>query len=288
VVIADAGNGAGLGHVSRAGAVAAALTRLGVAPRCLALGAEGAFERDGMRWEPLASLASAGLAPVVVLDSYVAPQDAVSALAQQVKLVLVHDRGGVPKRAALVIDGDASALRDACLRPQYWDVPKRRHRAHVERVLVTTGGGDPGGAGTRLALAAKEALPAATVALVRGPYANPETPPGVETVAAPDSLLDELLRADIAVSGAGQTMLEACAAGTPCVAVALAEDQRHQGARAGKLDAVVFAAEERVPSALKALAGVEVRRELGERAQELVDGRGALRVARRIADLVNA
>jgi len=272
VVIADSGDHAGLGHVSRAGAVAAALDRIELHPRCLALGAEAPFERDGVAWEPLRSLDDVPVAPVVVLDSYFATAEEVARLGDAASLVLMPEQ--------------ARRLEDACLRPQYWEVPAREHRDRVERVLVSTGGGDPGGAGARLALAAAEALPDARVALVRGPYSDHAAPPGIEAIVEPDSLHSEFLRADVAVCGAGQTMFEACASGTPTVALALAEDQREQGEEAAELGAVRFVAEEGVPHALRELASAGARRELGARAREVVDGQGALRLARRIAELV--
>jgi spore coat polysaccharide biosynthesis predicted glycosyltransferase SpsG len=222
---------------------------------------------------------------VLVLDTYSASAEALAALPRSSKLALMHGSGPVPAGATVLLPDGAAALRDACLRPQYWDLPERRHRPRVESVLVTTGGGDPGGAGGRLALAALEVFPGARVGLVRGPYADPSTPPRVEPIVAPDSLLEELLRADVALSGAGQTMLEACAAATPTVAIALVEDQRDQGARAGEAGAVLFVPEEGVAAALDQLAAPEARRRLAERAREVVDGRGALRVARRIAEL---
>jgi spore coat polysaccharide biosynthesis predicted glycosyltransferase SpsG len=272
-VIADSGDFAGLGHVSRAGAVAAALGRLGLSPRCLALGAPEPFERDGVEWEPLDSLAAAPPARVAVLDSYVAPPEEVSRLGSSAKLVLLPE--------------ETRHVGDACLRPQYWEMSPREYLERAERILVSTGGGDPGGAGARLALEARRALPAARVALVRGPYADPSTPPGIDAVAQPESLAAELLRADIAVCGAGQTMLEACASGTPTVAVALADDQRGQGEEAAELGAVRFVTEAGVGDAVAELAGVVARRELGSRAREVVDGQGALRIARRIAALAD-
>lgn len=251
--------------------MAAALARLGLAPRCLAFGADAPFERDGIAWEPTGSLAGASFAAVVVIDSYLAPPGELSRLAEYAEMVLMPE--------------ETRSVRDACLRPQYWDVPARDYPARVERVLVSTGGGDPGEAGARLALAAADALPSAQIALVRGPYADPSAPPGVEVVGQPKSLHAEFLRADVAVCGAGQTMLEACASGTPTVALALADDQRAQGEEAAELGAVRFVAEEDVPGALRELAGADARRPLGERAREVVDGQGALRLARRIAEL---
>ena len=151
---------------------------------------------------------------------------------------------------------------------------------------MTTGGGDPGSAGLHIASAARKTAPEAEVALVRGPYAHPGVPDGIAAIVTPDSLVDELLRADVVVSGAGQTMLEACASGAPCIAVPLADDQREQGNRAASLGAVMYVGPEEVPRALDELSDAGARRRLGDAARRAVDGQGALRVAERIGLLL--
>ena len=293
MVVADACEGVGLGHISRSGAVALALRRLGTAPlSCFGLGAAAPLELDGQRWEPLRSLEGLPIAPVLVLDSYRAPAGTVEELAGG-RRSSMHDSQPVPEQTALVLSLTADAgprtidgLRDACLRPPFWDLPERRHKGSIRRVLVTTGGGDPGGVGRRIAGAVRDSAPDAAVALVRGPYADPRAPEGVEAVVAPDSLLKELLRADVVASGAGQTMLEACASGAPCIAMPVADDQREQGKRAASLGAVVYVEPEEVPAALDAFRDVSVRRRFAAAARQTVDGKGALRVARRIEGLL--
>ena len=294
MVVADAGEGAGLGHMSRSGAVAIALRRLRVGDvPCFGLEARRPLELDGQVWVPLRSLHELPIPSVLVLDSYRVPVHTVQGLARDLRLVLMHDLLPVPDQTALVLSLDTDAgpqaidgLRDACLRPPFWDVPARSHRERLERVLVTTGGGDPGGAGLRIARAARNTAPEAEVALVRGPYADPGAPEGITAIVTPDSLVDELLRADVVVSGAGQTMLEACASGAPCIAVPLADDQREQGNRAASLSAVVYVEPEEVPGALDELRDADARRRLGVAARRAVDGQGALRVAERIGHLL--
>ena len=91
---------------------------------------------------------------------------------------------------------------------------------------MTTGGGALQDAAVELAAGLRDALPDAVVALVRGPYAQFEPPPGVELVDAPSSLLAELLAADVVVTAAGQTALESAATGAATIALPLAPNQR--------------------------------------------------------------
>ena len=299
-LVADAGDQAGLGHISRSSAVAIALRCRGIETRCYAIGIAEAFERDGVSWSPLAGenllTVSTG---VLVVDSYRLPPEALAAAAASARLVLMHDQGDVPAAAALVIAAAAQPAGDerhlnglayAALRPSFWGLPARAVRDPAARIVVTVGGGQLSELGSKLALAAREAFPEIGVALVRGPQASFPTPAGIESIDAPDSLLEPLLKADIVISAGGQTMLEAAACGTPCVALAVVENQRQQVLRLAALNAVRPVYPPDVTGAVaaaRALAGdVVARGELSRNGQRVVDGYGALRVAFHVGGLL--
>ena len=86
--------------------------------------------------------------------------------------------------------------------------------------------------------------------------------------------------------GAGQTMLEAAAAGTPTIAIPVAVNQRRQAARLAALGGVVLAEPDALVDEVETLArDVERRRALSRTAQEVVDGQGARRVAALVEEL---
>jgi UDP-2,4-diacetamido-2,4,6-trideoxy-beta-L-altropyranose hydrolase len=295
-LIADAGPAAGLGHLSRTSAVAVALRSRDIDVRCLAWGADTAFEKDGLVWEPLARSEQPPTGAVTVLDTYEAPAELVSSLAAQTRLALMHDRD-VPAEAALVtstVGGGAptgalrlDGLRYACLRPSFWGVAERHAPEAVRRILIATGGGDPTGAAADLAEAARSGAPGAEVAVLRGPYATGELPDGVVEVRPAPDLLGELLGSDLIITAGGQTLLEAAAAGTPAIAVVLAENQRSQAeAVAGGGAAVLADPGPAVAAAVSELAADRDRRAaLALSGQELIDGFGALRVGFHVARL---
>jgi spore coat polysaccharide biosynthesis predicted glycosyltransferase SpsG len=283
-LVADGGPDAGLGHVSRCSALAVALRCRGVRTACLLNGSDEPLECDGISWTPLADVVDAD---VLVLDSY-----RLSGMQSDMPLVVFDDAGESGAEAALVVDPSGAPVSDgrrlagfrhACLRSPFWGLPERAAAREVRSVLVAAGSG---GAADELATAAREALSDADVRVVRGPYAR-QAATGADVIHAPASLLEPLLGADLVVTGAGQTMLEAAAAGAPCVAVALAENQRRQGRRLAAEGAVRFVeAAEAVRPAIDALvADHGARAGLARRAQQVVDGLGALRVAFRIAEL---
>jgi spore coat polysaccharide biosynthesis predicted glycosyltransferase SpsG len=284
-VVADGGPRVGLGHLGRSSAVAVALRARGLAVRAYAYGAEQARTLDGVQWVPYTSPPGAA----VVLDSYTMPAAERAALAP---LAVFHDEGELPDAALVIRSGAESpdarvlaGLRHAPLRPPFWGVPERRVRPRVERVLVTTGGGALNAAGLALAALAREALPGASVALVRGPQAEFEAPAGVELVDAPPSLVDELRGADVVLSAAGQTALEAAATGAATIALPLVSNQRANAAALAEAGAAMVC---EVHDAGAALAELDFERRvaLAGAGQRAVDGFGALRIAFRIAELL--
>ena len=266
MLLADGGAEAGLGHVSRVTGLAAALDERGV------IASIALLEQS----DQTPALDAAG---AVVLDSYrLTPAD----LPTGAPVAAFHDFGEPPAGAALVIDG--SNLEHACLRPAFWDLPRREVDGQVCSVLVATGSG--GALGPELATGVLRALPSAQVVLVRGPYARGQVPEGVEVAASPVSLAKLLVQSDLAVLAAGQTMLEAAAAGTPTVAVVLAENQRRQAATLAERGAVVLADRFAVADEVSALADdPDRRRRLSAQAQVAVDGQGARRVAALVEEL---
>lgn len=245
-------------------------------------------------WQPEAALVAAVTEPVpdlLVLDTYdrIAWQQ-VAELPHRL-LVAFEDALPHPGAAGMVIgpqqDGrELGGLRFACLRQPFWEVGPRAIRDSPERVLVTTGGGDLGGLAGRIATHLGERLPRVQIELVRGPGFAGEPPRNVTVLEQPPSLLEPLLGADAVVCAGGQTMLEAAAAGTPALVLEGAPNQRPQIAILASREAVLPVGEDEVPETLEnLLCSTSQRRELSCRAQEAVDGRGALRIASELVAL---
>jgi len=297
LLVADAGPEDGLGHVSRLSAVAVALASRGIETRCRAYGGSRRLERDGVTWEPWSPESPLPSdVDVAIVDSYrLEPETVVAAT---VPLVVFRDHGDAGRApAALVVSVAAppsdepphlSGPRYAALRPAYWNLPRRDVSGSLRHVLVTTGGGDPSGLGTAIGQAVAAQLPNVAVTLVRGPHAAASPVDGIEMLTAPESL-DHLQRsADLVICGAGQTMLETAACGTPCIALVLAENQREQGLGLASAGGVVLVEPAGVDGVLAAIRDLDpaARQELSRRAQDAVDGRGALRIAHHVEELL--
>lgn len=299
--VADAAEDAGLGHLSRSSALAAALRDRGCRIHCLGFEATGAGERDGVEWSPETDPARivdrAERHRLVVLDTYRLPAADIDAIASSVPIAVMHDFGEPRADATLVIapsdpkpsrPGVLRGLRHACLSSRFFALPPRSVTS-VSEVLVSTGGGDPGRRAVQLAVAVSEALPAVRVRLVRGPQAaDAEAPRKIEMVGPFENLLQPLMDADLVVCGAGSTAVEACATGAPVIVQVLAPNQEPLATILEEADAVVrIEGETQLEPQLVGLARDPVRRALLSRAaQAAVDGRGAARVAAEIEQLL--
>lgn len=286
-VVADTGPAAGLGHLSRAGAVAVALRCHGFAVRALALGAPEPISRDGIEWTPVHRVPS-DVDGVAVVDSYLLDAAALEEVRGSGPLVAFVDGPAAPPAADIVVgfgvddERAVDGAAHACLRPMFWGVRSRPPAVEVARVLVSVGGSDIAG-GAALAVAVADALPDAEVRFVAGPYGDDAPQGRVTLIRAPDDLLDELLAADVVVSAAGQTMLEAACTGTPCIAFAVADNQRFQLAALERAGAVLATMPDTAAATVAHLADDHLSRAaLAERGRAAIDGFGALRLAWRL------
>jgi spore coat polysaccharide biosynthesis predicted glycosyltransferase SpsG len=188
----------------------------------------------------------------------------------------------VHSSAAAVVAGAPYALVDPALRV----VRCAPIREVVRQVLVTTGGSDADGYGSRVASALADALPGTRIRQVIGPWGLGTEDTRVDAVHAPDGLGAELAGADIVVTAGGVTMLEACCLGRPVVAFSIARGQSRALSGAAHVGAVVAADVGSAAEVAARLAtDINARSRLATTARVLVDGQGAARVAAVIAGM---
>jgi hypothetical protein len=249
------------------------------------------------------------LAPdVVVVDDPRASEGARwvrLARAARIPVVVVCDGGAAIAGAHLTVDGSlAVPPADRAGRvagPAYALLKPRRPRAVARdrrRVLVALGGGaHVRRLGVWIARAITRQCPGLRVDIARGFALTgrlPALPARCRWVSAPHGLSDRLAVAAAAVVAGGVTLCEACALGTPVVAVPVVRAQRRAvaaAASAGAAIAVLDASErvtgDRVAAHIaRILAQPSLAAGLSRRARRLVDGHGAARAASRIRALV--
>lgn len=159
-----------------------------------------------------------------------------------------------------------------------------------QRVVVSLGGTDTDGHGARVAAAIARSSRGVDVIHAPGPWSTVQPAVGVEVRARDDRLLPLLGSASVVVCAGGVTMLESMMVGRPTVAVETALNQRRaiQGAVEARavVSADVHSPDSACRAALSILSDPQLGRDLSVRGQELVDGRGAERVAAAIDEVI--
>jgi UDP-2,4-diacetamido-2,4,6-trideoxy-beta-L-altropyranose hydrolase len=207
---------------------------------------------------------------------------------------------GVEQRYAALLPQHCRQLvgpRFALLRPEFAEARStlRRQARPISRVLVNFGGADGCNETARLLVLLHDLLPM-SVALdaVLGP-ANPHAD-AVEAMTFPGrrvavhvgttKMADLMRSADVFVGAGGSTTWERLCLGLPSLVIAIAENQVPTAQYLGKLGAIDYIgriadfAEDRIRSALsRFMMDEEGRSKMTELGMQLVDGKGAGRVA---------
>ncbi|MGH9309305.1 MAG: hypothetical protein ACRD1U_08020, partial [Vicinamibacterales bacterium] len=178
------------------------------------------------------------------------------------------------------------------LDPALKQLPERSR--HNTRVLISLGGGPRARRAAAIADAIARVQPDAVIRVVGGFLADLEGPPRdrITWVDAPRGLGDELSRSDVAVLGGGMSLYEACALGVPAVGVPVVRAQEPTVAAFERLGAAlavkrVSASSGSIARKVSRLSKDDVlRRRVTAMARKTVDGDGASRVARAVADAV--
>ncbi len=198
----------------------------------------------------------------------------------------------VPPRTNLLL-GPRYALLRSNVAVAHAETMDRQH-GEIRTVLMTFGGTDQSRVIAMSIEAVRLALPDAAIDLVvgssRGVPGSIDHPALRIHVAVGDDVMTRLmLDADLAIGAGGMTALERCAVGLPSIAIRLAPNQDvvvngllAAGATvdAGPVDGL--AVEALAAYILAVARDPGIRSELATRGWELIDGRGAIRVAHHI------
>jgi UDP-2,4-diacetamido-2,4,6-trideoxy-beta-L-altropyranose hydrolase len=180
------------------------------------------------------------------------------------------------------------------IRDEFRMVPVREPAGEVRRMIVLVGGDDPLRLLPLLApyldAVATAITPSFLMELICGPFTPPPDIAGlahVNLLRNPTDLRQRMLAADLAISASGQTLYELARCGVPTVAFCSGADQRHNLAALARQGVVWDTGDATEPGwltavseAIRALSSDPARRnEMIGKAQQLIDGRGAERLA---------
>ncbi len=282
ILVCDEGPAVGLGHRRRCEAIASALREYGF---------ESAI---------VASTRGVVAAPVIIVDSYRVRADDRSRFVPDV-VVAIDDLGRDLAVDLVVLPAPGASgssyrnARDVLAGAAYSLVnlaAPARERTIGDgrlRVLVTMGASDSAGIGQRIASEIAAAAPRLLTQLVLGPWGDTATPSGVVRIDGSRGIEDALSTADVVVTAGGVTLLESLALGRPTIVVETAANQRSNISSVIAAGAAMHC--DVGSAALGAIALVgdsSARNSLALRGPQLIDGRGASRVAQAIAALVHS
>ena len=252
----------------------------------------------------------------VLLDSYFVTPGYMSAIQRECSLVYIDDLNAFDYPADLVVNytlyGDKLTYppnkryllgpQYAPLRKEFQNAPARRVADQVENVLLSTGGADP----EHVALKCVRYLLGQSAGnivyhIVLGAMNQDESE--VERISAGctyivlhrnvSDMRSLMLQCDAAVSAGGTTLFELCVCGVPTVTYVLADNQIMNAVSFEEAGLMLNAGDirtdshfaERIFEHLETLIRDQfLRQRMTERMQTLVDGKGAIRLAKTILD----
>ena len=252
----------------------------------------------------------------VILDSYYVTSEYMTAVSSEFPLVYIDDLNMFDYPADLIINYmlyadklDYSQNKNyllgqqyALLRKEFQNVPRRRASAQVNHVLLSTGGADwehvalqcvqylrkqPTDSMTYHVILGAMNQDVAEIERLAGGCANIVLH---RTVTDMRSLM---LQCDVAISAGGTTLFELCACGIPTVTYVLADNQI-MNVEAFETEGLMLCAGdirnderfvEHIFECLETLVqDHSLRLHISEKMQELVDGKGAARIAKAILE----
>ena len=283
-------------------------------------GVESGSEGD---WAVALEIATKERSGAVIVDSYRIDERYLRELrAAGLVVTAIDDMARFPFSCHLVVNGGVGAEllpyrssacgtrfllgpRYALLREGFGNIEPRGIGEDVREVLVMMGGAD-GRNATPVVLEVLDSLDGDfSVAVVIGPFfkrgdqveaAARGCRRRVRLVRSPDSVRSLMMKADLAISAAGQTLYELAATGTPAVAIQVAENQACNldgFSQHGVVSPVSFGGRKQFQRALaqalsSQLTSPQGRRRMSQAGQRLIDGLGAKRAAAVMAEMLPA
>ncbi|MDB6120091.1 MAG: hypothetical protein JWO08_3872 [Verrucomicrobiaceae bacterium] len=317
LILTEAGEGIGFGHLTRMMALGEALIEMALPVRMLVQW-EGPVQPqviEGREWVLAGEWRDAPVgvieqfqASAVVVDSYRLFFDAYQAIANAgVHLTAIDDYHRLPYPAGLVVNpnvyADTSRYLDSArhavggveyviLRPAFVRAAGSFSvRPELRRVLLTLGGSDVHSLGLpvagSLATIGREVY---WIAPALAPFDPPPTSVTIYGTQGMEGMVQLVRDCDLVVCGGGQTLHELACLGAPCIALELGDDQLPNlnfYEQTGLLGPRLRWSQENLLAALadrmESLRPAAARSRLSLLGRELIDGEGVRRLARVIA-----
>lgn len=247
----------------------------------------------------------------LIVDSYRLSENELKKLHEAgYKIALFEDFGGSSDLVDVVINGAPNApeihtttaetkfwlgAKYQILRPKFLDVQSVPIQSQVQSILITLGGDDLENLLSdildRLHSIREQFDDSPEFHVVVGPYFVVEDPnPGFEFHSSPNNMCELMQEADLAISAGGQTLYELIRCGVPTLAICMDDDQRGNILslqEKGCIEWIGNAGDQKLfdrleENAISLAHNVDRRKKMRNRGQDLIDGHGAVRIARNL------
>ena len=249
-------------------------------------------------------------ADIAVMDSYLAPLDIYRKISQLVKTpVYIDDNKRLKYPKGIIINCTICVERSKQfknkdrvylagsqyipLRKEFWDVPAKKIKKKISKVMITFGGDDSRDMTPKILKILNDNYKDCIKNVVVGKgFRNIGRTRKLgdrrtNFVYSPDAMVMKrlMLDSDIAISAGGQTLYEFARTGLPSIGICVADNQRRNvesWKRAGVVEYIGRYDDRDLPAKLlkgiKKISGHDERLKRGKIARRLVDGRGARRI----------
>lgn len=248
---------------------------------------------------------------IVIIDSYHVGKDFCERIYKEAKKVLfIDDNNRIPYPGGVVLNSAILAedmdysdnpkvkyllgTKYHPLRREFWEVPVKAIRKRVERVLVTFGGSDMADKTLKALKILKARYPDIKKSVIAGrgfsdiDHMKTEADKNTTFIYGPDArnMKREMLKADICISGGGQTTYELARLGVPTIGICFTENQRDilEGwKKAGFMEEYAdwlggTGPSDKIERAFLNLMPFKRRKEIYLIGRHYVDGKGSLRL----------
>ena len=305
LILTEAGDGIGFGHLTRTMALGEALINIGVTVQLLVQweGEPRTEVVEGRTWVQAGRWRDTPVhATKVIIDSYRLPLAGYEAMTKAgIWMGVIDDDDRLPYAADLVINPNVYARTErfpaharravggapyVILRPPFVAAAGTFVvRAELRRVLLTLGGADVRGLGPKLA---QQIAALGLVVDWIAPGEAPERSPSVSIhgTQSAEGFVHLVTQSDLVICGGGQTLHELACLGAPSIAVELGDDQKrnlafyeHAGGQSTRLHWSQPDLIDALTARLHFLSPAYRRQSLADRCASLIDGAGATRLA---------
>jgi UDP-2,4-diacetamido-2,4,6-trideoxy-beta-L-altropyranose hydrolase len=323
-LVTEGGSNIGFGHITRCTSLYQAFEEKGKVPEFIVNGDEAAKEllidkrcrifnwlEDGDR---LISFIKD--ADIVIVDSYLADFELHKKISGMIKIpVYIDDIKRLDYSDGIIINGAIYAeelnypekanstyilgTQYTPLRKEFWEVPDKEIKGHIESIMITFGGDDARNMTPKVLRLLVDNYPALIKKVIIGKgfrnIKEIEDPRDdkIELIYYPDAegMKKTMLESDIAISSGGQTLYELARIGVPTIAIAVADNQMNNikgWQRAGFIEYAGWWEDTdliyKVQKAILKLKSRQTREQVSQTGKRLVDGQGARRVADKIIE----